>query len=50
MPMARALLVAAAAPCLAVGDAGADKGGGVKEIKNKNQWDTLLKYNKLVRA
>ena len=47
--MAMARLLVAAALCLGAVDA-ADKGGGVKEIRNKNQWDTLLKYNKLVRA
>ena len=35
-------------PLGAAGSAHAgDAKGGVKEIRNKNQWDTLLKYHKL---
>lgn len=40
---ARLLALALAVGLVCAGD----KGGTVKEIRNKNQWDTLLKYHKL---
>jgi hypothetical protein len=40
-----ACLLAALGGALAAGDSGT-----VKEIRNKNQWDTLIKYHKMVRA